>query len=196
MQLLVVTGFLGSGKTSLIVGVARAALELGRRVAIVVNEVGEIGVDGLVLDELDLDVWEIANGCICCTLSSDLVATLHDLAEGFRPDLVVVEPSGVAEPGNILAAMPYYDGPPLERVTTTCVVDPTRIDDIYEVLSPLITKQIAGSQLVVLTKPDLASEDEMEGAQQIIARINPSVRAIPTDTGQPLSQTLLGHLIP
>jgi G3E family GTPase len=82
MKLLLVTGFLGSGKTSLILALARAARERGRRTAIIVNEIGEIGIDDQLMRRLDLDVWELTNGCICCTLTADLITTLQKLDAG------------------------------------------------------------------------------------------------------------------
>ena len=82
MQLLVVTGFLGSGKTSLILSLAARP---NRHVAILVNEIGEIGIDNQLMRQLDLDVWELFNGCICCTLTADLVSTWRSWMPSMRP---------------------------------------------------------------------------------------------------------------
>jgi hypothetical protein len=104
MHLLLVTGFLGSGKTTLIIPLAKSVVQLKRRVAILVNEIGEIGIDNQLMRQLDLNVWELLAGCICCTLSGDLVTTLQKLDADYAPDLVIVEPSG-AHPGrNVLTA--------------------------------------------------------------------------------------------
>ena len=79
MHLLLISGFLGSGKTTLIIKLAQAATEAGRKTAILVNEIGQIGLDDQLMRQLDLDVYELLGGCICCTLSSGLVAALEKL---------------------------------------------------------------------------------------------------------------------
>ena len=141
MHLLLVTGFLGSGKTTLIL--SWPALRARRPpVAIIVNEIGEIGIDNQLMRQLDLDVWELFNGCICCTLTADLVTTLQKLDADYAPDLVIVEPSGAADPRNLLNALPYYRGRPLDGIRWVTVLDPLRLPMLLEVLEPLITAGI------------------------------------------------------
>ena len=94
MRLFLFTGFLGSGKTTLIIKAARYAAEQGKKVAVLVNEIGELGIDDQLMKKLGMNVWELLNGCICCTLSADLVSTLHQLSTEYRPDIVMIEPSG------------------------------------------------------------------------------------------------------
>lgn len=81
MRLLVFSGFLGSGKTTLIIALAKRLAAAGHRTCFVINEVGEIGIDQQVMRDGGLEVWEITAGCICCQLGSDLVATLHEISE-------------------------------------------------------------------------------------------------------------------
>lgn len=195
MHLLLVTGFLGSGKTSFIIQLAREFTAADRKVAILVNEIGEIGIDDQVMRQLDLDVWEIMNGCICCTLSADLVATLQKLDAEYQVDFVIVEPSGAAEPGNILHALPYYKGAPLESVRSIAMLDPLRITELYAVLTPLVTKQIEGAQQVILTKADLASDKEIENARRIAEQINPSGKLYVLSVIQPLPAELLQDIL-
>lgn len=77
MELIIISGFLGSGKTTLLLGMARSLVEASIRVAIIENEVGEIGIDGQYLRQEGLEVQELFGGCICCTLSAGLVPTLR-----------------------------------------------------------------------------------------------------------------------
>ena len=105
MHLLTISGFLGSGKTTLIIKLAKAATRKGLRVAILVNEVGEIGIDDQLLRQLDMNVYELLSGCICCSLATDLPGTLQKLAQDFKPDLVLLEPSGVADLEKVLSAL-------------------------------------------------------------------------------------------
>ena len=108
MRLLLFAGFLGSGKTTLILALARQAALDHLRVCVLVNEVGEVGIDGEVLRLGDMEVVEITGGCICCQIGVDLVRALRDLEQEFRPDLVIVEASGIATPGGVLDAIRSY----------------------------------------------------------------------------------------
>jgi len=166
---------LGSGKTTLVIQLARAAVESGQRVAILVNEIGEIGIDDQLMRQLGLNVWELLGGCICCTLAGDLVTSLHRLDEEYHPDLVLLEPSGAADPAGVLAALPYYRGTPLQCIRKIAVLDPLRLADLYEVVAPLITTQIQQADLVVITKGDLATAAEIAGVRRIAREINPQI---------------------
>ena len=159
MHLLVVTGFLGSGKTSLIVRLAEAARRREIAVAIIVNEIGDIGIDDQPLRRLDHNVWELTNGCICCTLSGDLVDTLHALDERDDVDLVIVEASGAADPKSLLAALPYYRGRALGSVRSVAVLDPFRLPMLLEVMTLFVEGGIGLADAVVVAKSDLATED-------------------------------------
>ena len=196
MHLLLVTGFLGSGKTSLILSLAHAARETGRRVAIIVNEIGEIGIDNQLMRRLSLDVWELTNGCICCTLTADLVTTLHKLDEGYAPELVIVEPSGAAEPANLLRAMPYYRGRPLESTRWIAVLDPLRLPMLLEVLTPLITAGIRQADSLIISKADLASPQEVAAAEATARDINPAVPLRAVVLTRPLDPALAAELLP
>ena len=101
MNLLLFSGFLGSGKTSLVLRVVQYALDKNIKVAILVNEIGEVGIDNQLMRQLDMNVWELLGGCICCTLSADLVSTLEQLDREYAPELVIIEPSGAADPRSI-----------------------------------------------------------------------------------------------
>jgi G3E family GTPase len=196
MRLLLITGFLGSGKTTLIIKLAQAATARAKRVAIVVNEIGEIGIDDRLMRQLELNVWELVNGCICCTLSGDLVTTLQKLDANYAPDLVIVEPSGAADPKNILSALPYYRGRPLEGLYTATIVDPLRVQMLVEVLTPLITSQIQHADLILISKRDLASPAEIEAARQAAQEHNPGARVMTIDAQHQLEPDVIAELVP
>ena len=107
MHLLILTGFLGSGKTTLLRRIAQAfnATCPDKRMAVIENEVGTVGIDGDFLANDGLTVRQINSGCICCTLRLDLVTTLLDLERTYAPDLIILEPSGVAGPRQVLSAL-------------------------------------------------------------------------------------------
>ena len=174
MRLLLFTGFLGSGKTTLILAVAKRAAGSGLRICVIVNEVGEVGIDGEVLRVGDLEVREITAGCICCQIGVDLVRTLTELDELFRPDLVVVEASGIATPAGVLDALQYYPARSTLEIETISVVDPTRFEALYEVLTPLIESQITGADRVIITKCDEGTAAEVEEAERVVRELAPS----------------------
>ncbi len=196
MHLLLFSGFLGSGKTSLVIPLSKAAVESGRRAAIIVNEIGEIGIDNQLMRQLSLNVWELVAGCICCTLSGDLVATLQMLDSDYEPDLVIVEASGAADPRNVLSALPYYRGRPLSGVRTASVLDPLRLSMLMEVMAPLITSQIQHTDLIIVSKIDLATSDQIDFARRRAREINPTARIVCAAAREHLEAELISELLP
>lgn len=196
MHLLLVTGFLGSGKTTLILSLARAAHESGRRAAIIVNEIGEIGIDNQLMRQLDLDVWELFNGCICCTLTADLVTTLQKLDADYAPDLVIVEPSGAADPRSLLNALPYYRGRPLEGTRWITVLDPLRLPMLLDVLEPLITAGVRQADYLLISKTDLASPEEIAAAATAAREINPVAPLFAVALSNGLDAAVAAELLP
>jgi G3E family GTPase len=197
MRLLLFAGFLGSGKTTVILSMARRAAASGLRICVVVNEVGEIGIDGEVLRMGDLEVKELTGGCICCQIGPDLVRTLRELEERFRPDLVIVEASGIATPEGVLEALHHYPVKTMTGIQTVTVVDATRFEALHEVLTPLIESQIRGADVIVVSKVDEATAAEVEAAATAVSRSAPAVpvhRVAATDD-QSLA-VLLDALIP
>ncbi len=196
MHLLIFSGFLGSGTTSLIIPLSHAAVQSGHRVAIIVNEIGEIGIDNQLMRQLSLNVWELVAGCICCTLSGDLVATLQTLDSDYAPDLVVVEASGAAEPRNVLSALPYYRGRPLSSVRTVSLLDPLRLSMLIEVMAPLITSQIQHADLIIISKTDLATSDQIDHARRTAREINPTARIVTAAARGHLGAELISAFLP
>ena len=171
MQLLVISGFLGTGKTTFIIELAKAALKKRINVAIVVNEIGEIGVDDMYMRKLGLNVREILGGCICCTLAGSLQETLDALAREYGPELVILEPSGVADLETVDRALQIGPENPCCQVTKVTLVDPLRLEMMMTVMTPLVTSQIRCAQWVVTNKQDAASAEEMAYARHIVRTI-------------------------
>jgi len=174
MRLLLFAGFLGSGKTTLILALGRQVSFRHARVAVIVNEVGEVGIDGDVLRMGDLQVKEITAGCICCQIGVDLVRTLWELEDLFRPDLVIIEASGIATPAGVLDALRRYPAQTVTSIETITVVDPLRFEALYEVLTPLIESQIVGADRVVVMKADQATPEEVKATLRTIAVLAPA----------------------
>ncbi|MFN3955314.1 MAG: cobalamin biosynthesis protein CobW [Pararhodobacter sp.] len=192
----IVTGFLGSGKTTLISHLMRNAG--GRRLAVVVNEFGTLGVDGEILKGCAIpdcpaeNIVELANGCICCTVADDFIPTVEALlALTPRPDHILIETSGLALPKPLLKA---FDWPAIRsRITVDGVIaladaeavaagrfaaDPAAVDaqraadeslDHETPLSEVFEDQIACADVVLLTKADLAGAQGLAAARAVIA---------------------------
>ncbi len=172
-EVLLFSGFLGSGKTTLIMALARQLAAQGCKTAFIVNEIGEIGVDQSVMRDGGFEVFEITSGCICCQTGIDLVKTMEMLTREHQPEVIVVEASGVATPGGVVEALAYYRGDPLGRVRSVGVLDPTRLDALMTVMTPLIESQISQVDEIVITKVDECSEWELSLAYDSAGRLNP-----------------------
>jgi G3E family GTPase len=196
MRLLLFSGFLGSGKTSLIIPLARFTVQSGRSVAIVVNEIGDIGIDNQLMRHLELNVWELVAGCICCTLSGELVNTLEKLDREYSPGLVIVEASGVADPHAILAMLPHYHGSPLANTRTVTVLDPLRLPMLMGVMTPLITCQIAHADVVIIGKTDVATGQQAEWACATARQINPAAHVAFFAKKEEIGEELVSVLLP
>jgi G3E family GTPase len=173
LKLVMLTGFLGVGKTTLLLELVRA-LKSGndRQFVILENEVGEVGIDGSYLESQGLKVKELFSGCICCQLAADLVTTLNQLQEAFAPDGVFLEPSGMAIPSNILETMDKYCKV-VEEVLVVSIVDAERYGILLEAGMPLVINQIEPAQVVAISKIDLMSEEELTDITAKVRKVNP-----------------------
>ena len=146
MKLLVVAGFLGSGKTTVLLDLARRMTDDGLSLAIVENEIGEVGVDGEVVRRHGLPVRELFGGCICCTLQTGLAETLRAIEAEYAPDWAVVEPTGLAAPGDVVTTLRAFM-PSLERTAVLTLVDAERWEMLWEVVEPLVTAQVEAADV-------------------------------------------------
>lgn len=170
-KVILITGFLGSGKTSFVLRVSEQLSREGSRIAIVENEVGEVGVDGQFLKSRGLALKEIYAGCVCCQVSGDLVPVLQALRDEYSPDVVLIEASGVAEPQPILETLSKYC-PGLDLLSVT-IVDGERVRLYTKILSHLIKTQIDGAEVVVLNKSDLLDAHEIRDLVRVLHEANP-----------------------
>lgn len=174
----VLTGYLGAGKTTLLNRILREAH--GRRFAVIVNEFGEIGIDGELIVGADEELFEMSNGCVCCTVRGDLIRTVHQLlrqdAQGTGPRLdgIILETTGLADPGPVVQTF-LTDGLLLARTTldsVTTVVDARhiglRLNDSREAC-----EQVALADQIVLNKTDLVSPSQLREVQARLRRLNP-----------------------
>jgi G3E family GTPase len=176
----VVGGWLGAGKTTLL----RSFLETGaggQRVAVVVNELGEIGIDGEVVEGLGFAerMVELSSGCICCQLDTvHFEVALEELCEDVRPDRVVIETTGVADPGALSTRLSEL-GHHLGAVIT--VVDVANLGAVLA--EPVGRAQVAAADLLVLSKLDLVTPEAAGASRHRITALNPRAVAIDAPPG-------------
>ncbi|MFT8613497.1 MAG: GTP-binding protein [Gluconobacter oxydans] len=164
----VLTGFLGAGKTTLLNHILTA--EHGRKYAVGVNEFGELGIDNDLVVDADEEVFEMNNGCICCTVRGDLIRILGSLLRRRnRFDGIIVETTGLADPAPVAQTF-FVDENLREKARLDAVVTVVDAFNVMETLdeSPEAVNQIAFADVIVLNKVDLADE---ERRKEIVARL-------------------------
>jgi G3E family GTPase len=171
-SVIILTGFLGSGKTTLLNRILTA--EHGRRVAVIVNEFGEVGIDHHLLLASNQEVVQMNNGCVCCTVRGDLVRSFFQLMEHRdKFDTVVIETTGLAEPAPVAQSI-YADERIRKEFTLAGVV--TVVDAKYISMrleeSAEACEQIAFADLIVLNKTDLSTPEKLDETEQQIGRLN------------------------
>ena len=181
---LVVSGFLGSGKTTMIRSLLDQAVADGIRVALISNEIGELGVDRALLGEGGKAYVELEGGCVCCELADDLVDTLQALRNEINPDRIVVETSGAALPFD--TQLNFWRDPVRDWVGDDMAVVVVNAEQLVEGrdLEGTFTDQITSADLLVLNKVDLVEPDELERAREKLRAIEPEAPIVTSTRGE------------
>lgn len=175
MEVLLITGFLGAGKTTLIQHLLKSEFNANEKVAVIVNEIGQIGIDGTLLSGQDVDVLELTSGCICCTIKTDFFKAVQEIHRRFNPSYLVVETTGVAQPGDMLDVL--FE-PPLSEFTrlrdVITVVD-AGFFEAREVLGSFYDNQIKCADILVLNKIDQVAAARVNQISAVLYELNPKV---------------------
>ena len=173
----VISGFLGAGKTTLIQKLIKDVFA-GKKVVLVENEFGEIGIDGGFLKEAGITINEINGGCVCCTLQGDFHDALEKVENTYHPDHIIIEPSGVGKLSDILSIVKSVEG--LELNSYSAVVDAKRCKIYHKNFKEFFDDQISTACCVILSRTQLVNEEKLNGDVSIIRELNPDVRIITT----------------
>lgn len=157
MKLLLVAGFLGAGKTTLISKLLPAMEEAGMRLAVIENEFGEQSIDSTILSRHHVNITTISGGCVCCQLTGNLIAGLAEIEEEINPHWCIIELSGMAITANTLAVLRQYYRPDLE-VLSIVVADGQRWKKLQKIAGSRIQSQLSGADAIYLSKLNLAED--------------------------------------
>jgi cobalamin biosynthesis protein CobW len=182
---LIVSGYLGSGKTTLVSHLLEAARRDGVRLAIISNEFGDTGIDRALLDAGQDGFVELDGGCVCCRLSDALSDTVQMILAQARPDRLVLETSGVALPGEI--RLNFWRSPLRELISDDVVVVVVDAERLGDPMDETKEQQIEAADLLLLNKTDLVSADEAAGAEALLSRMS---------GGQPVFRTVRSDIDP
>jgi G3E family GTPase len=188
----VVAGFLGAGKTTLLNQILQA--EHSRRIAVLVNDFGSISIDAELITEVGDGMVSMANGCICCSIRSDLISAVLKIANlPERPEHILIESSGVADPAGIVGSFlepEIWDTVQLDGVIT--VVDAEQALTLPDEEAELARAQVAGGDLVVLNKVDLVDAARLEQVKHRLREMRPGMPMFETSQCRLPVEVLLG----
>ncbi|MFC1833464.1 GTP-binding protein [Thermodesulfobacteriota bacterium] len=176
MKITQVAGFLGCGKTTLMMRLSKELSEGGaNKVAMVVNEIGEIPVDGKIMEESGMRVKDIGGGCICCEVATTFAKTVYSLYKEFGPDHVLVEPTGVAVPHQVkMAARMSGRDAKISMGPAIVLFDATRPAELLDMdmLGRLVTTQIKDADVLAISKVDSVDDAAVDDAGKRIREFN------------------------
>ena len=174
IKVYIISGFLGSGKTTLI----KKLLEDGKfnRVMLLENEFGEVGIDGNLFDE-GLKVKEINSGCICCSLKGDLKAALDEI-RSYDIDALVIEPSGVGKLSEIMDTVSEMDD--MEIKGHICMLDAKKAVIYHKNYKEFFDDQVVAANSIILSRADLVSEEKLEGVVAMLKEMNEDATVVTT----------------
>jgi G3E family GTPase len=179
----IIFGFLGSGKTTFI---TRVLNEWGdkERIVVLVNEFGEVGVDGSLLQEQGGNVVEMPSGCICCTLQTDFRSQLLDIMQTLQPQRLIIEPTGVATIAQIRSIV---EAQLFEKAISTIhyvlITDATGFMGLYRANPHFVESQVRNARAILLNKCDRVDKRRAMLTRDAISAINPEATVIPTEFG-------------
>lgn len=191
LSTIVLGGYLGAGKTTLLNHLLRHAQ--GRRITVMVNDFGDIGIDGDLIESSDGEVMNLAGGCICCNVGSDLVAGLMALPQRVPPpDLVLIETSGVALPGSVARGARLAPGIEIDGVVVVVDAETIRLRAKDRHVGDTVLQQLTDADLLVLNKIDLVDPPTLVSTRHWLSGITPRARIIESLDARVPAELILG----
>ena len=178
MKILLVSGFLGAGKTTFIKELAK---DINLEFVVLENEYADIGVDKDFLDEKNLNVWEMSEGCICCSMKGDFKSSIKKIYSEINPEYLVVEPTGIGMLSSIIENIREINNNDIEILSPLTLIDITSFNEYLETFNNFFIDNLKNTGKVMLTKLENSNHFEIYNIKNDILRINNNLEIITTD---------------
>lgn len=160
VKIILLSGFLGSGKTTLLKHIISFDIDMSD-IVIIMNEIGEVGIDGMLIKNLGSDVVELTSGCICCSMSEDLQESIEEILQRFEPRYIIIEATGVADPesvSKVIATSNFKDEVELHKIITVMDAECWEVRDVF---GTLFFRQLKQADTIIFNKIDLLKKDDI-----------------------------------
>ena len=178
MKILLVSGFLGAGKTTFIKEMAK---NINLEFVVLENEYADIGVDGDFLDEKNLNIWEMSEGCICCSMKGDFKSSIKRIYSEINSEYLIIEPTGVGMLSSIIENIREIDNNDIEILSPITLIDITSFNEYLETFNNFFIDNLKNTGKVILTKLENSSHFEIENIKNEILKINNNLEILTTD---------------
>lgn len=176
----IISGFLGAGKTTFIKKLLEEAIA-GEKVVIIENEFGEVGIDAGFLKQCGIEVRELNSGCICCSLVGDFGKALAEVIETYKPERIIIEPSGVGKLSDVIKAVREVETSVSVKLNgSVTIVDASKCKMYSKNFGEFFNNQIKNARTIVLSRTDLTSADKVDQAVELIRESNEKASIITT----------------
>ena len=179
-KITIFSGFLGEGKTTLIKKLIKEGYN-GEKLVLIENEFGQIGIDGGFLKDAGIEITEMNSGCICCSLVGDFGKALVQVLEEYKPDRIIIEPSGVGKLSDVIAAVRKIDSHDVELDGFTTVVDAKKCKMYQKNFGEFFNNQIEYASCVILSHTGGLSQEKIADAIEIVRKFNETAPIVTTD---------------
>ena len=178
MKILLVSGFLGAGKTTFIKEMAK---NINLEFVVLENEYADIGVDGDFLNEKNLNVWEMSEGCICCSMKGDFKSSIKKIYSEINPEYLVIEPTGVGMLSSIIENIREINNNDIEILSPLTLIDITSFNEYLETFNNFFIDNLKNTGKVILTKLENYNPFDIENIKNEISKINNNLVIITDD---------------
>ena len=177
------SGFLGAGKTTLIKKLIKEAYA-GEKLVLIENEFGEIGIDGVFLQDAGINIKEMNSGCICCSLVGDFCKALSQVIADYKPDRILIEPSGVGKLSDVVASVRKVTGDDVVLGSTVAVVDAGKVKVYMKNFGEFYNDQIETAGAIILSRTDSIPQSKLDTAVELLRQHNDTAALVTTPWDQ------------
>lgn len=178
MKILIISGFLGAGKTTFIKHIAK---NINMEFVVLENEYADVGIDKDFLAEDNLNVWEMSEGCICCSMTGDFKSSIKKISEQLDPEYLLIEPTGIGMLSSIIKNIQSINKCEIKILNPITMLDVSCFDEYLENFKDYFMDNIKNTGRILLTKLENSKIENLENIKKKILEINPNVNIVSTD---------------